>query len=228
MKRSKANRLGSLVEVTALSSVDLFSGLPAECLRDLERKTKVQSLATGHVFFRQGETGEVLYLLEKGTVETFRGGGKSKLIIAELHSPAIFGEMGCIGQGMYHCSAQTVEPCRIRTISRPELDALLQKYPVITRRLLDLVSRRFMHVLQDLESTSFRDLIPRMANLLLEKAEGDIVRGITHKQLAERLRVYRESATAALGEMRRAGIISVHRKQIHILQRERLERAARE
>ncbi len=75
-------------------------------------------------------------------------------------------------------------------------------------------------------ATSFRQLIPRMAALLLERADGDSVRGLTHQVLAQHLRVYRKSATAALGEMRRAGIISVGRKQIRILRRARLERAA--
>ena len=37
-----------------------------------------------------------------------------------------------------------------------------------------------------------------------------------------------ESATATLGELRRAGIIAVERKQIRIIERARLERAARE
>ena len=70
---------------------------------------------------------------------------------------------------MYHCSAQTSEPSRIRTISRADLEALLDQYPILTRRLLDLVSQRFVHVLLDLEATSFRHLVPRMARLLLER-----------------------------------------------------------
>ncbi len=161
-------------------------------------------------------------------MQTFRTSGGKKLIIAELKPPAVFGEMGCVGQSMYHCSAQTNETSRIRTISRTQLDGFLQRFPSMTRRLLDLVSERFVHVLLDLEATSFRHLIPRLANLLLERAEADCVRGITHKEIAEHLRVYRESATAALGELRKAGIIAVERRQIRIIQRERLERAARE
>jgi CRP-like cAMP-binding protein len=67
-----------------------------------------------------------------------------------------------------------------------------------------------------------------MAALLLERAEGDIMSGLTHRELAQYLNVYRESATAALGELRTAGIISIGRKQIRILHRSRLDRAARE
>ena len=111
-------------------------------------------------------------------------------------------------------------------ISRPTLDALLEEHPSVTRRLLDLWSQRFVEVLMDLDATSFRQrFLPAM---LLEVAEADFIRNMTHKDLAQHLRVYRESATAALGELKKAGIIEVERKQILILDRPRLERAARE
>lgn len=228
VSKKHTERTHSLVEAASFSAIDLFKDLPPSCLQALEKKSEVRDFPEGHLFFQAGESGEALFVLEKGRVQTFRESGAKKLIIAELKPPGVFGEMGCVGQCMYHCSAETTEPSRIRTISRSDLEDLLQKYPAMTRRLLELVSQRFVRVLLDLESTSFRHLIPRLANVLLERAEGDCVRNVTHKELAQILRVYRESATTALGELRKAGIITVHRKQIRILQRARLERAARE
>lgn len=69
---------------------------------------------------------------------------------------------------------------------------------------------------------------PRLARLLLNWAADDVVRDLTHKEIAQQLRVYRESATSALGELRKAGIVSVERKRIRILDRLRRERASRE
>ena len=228
MPNARAKPAESLVEATALSAVDLFKDLPAVCLRTLEERSGLRDFRKGHTFFRAGESGERLFLIEKGRVQTFRISGTRKLIIAELKPPAVFGEMGCVGQRMYHCAAQTTEPSRIRVIERSHLEALLEQYPVVTRRLLDLVSDRFVRVLLNLESTSFRQLMPRIASLLLERAQDDSVEDLTHQQIAQHLRVYRESVTAALGELRRAGIIGIGRKRIRILNRPRLERAARE
>lgn len=216
------------LEATSLSTVDLFKDLPPSSLHALDGTSKVQEVGVGHVLFQTGEIGDVLFLLEKGSVQTFRTSGAKKLIIVELKPPAVFGEMGCVGQCVYHCTAQTTEPSRIRTVSRTDLDALVERHPSVARRLLDLVSQRFVHVLMELEATSFRNLIPRIARLLLERAEGDRINNMTHRQIAEHLRVYRESATEALGELRKAGIIAIDRKQIQIINRDRLERAARE
>jgi CRP/FNR family transcriptional regulator, cyclic AMP receptor protein len=228
VKKKKTPKRGHPVGETSLSAIGLFRGIPALSLLSLEENTKILDVRAGHVFFRPGERGDVLYCLEKGSAQTFRISCEKKLIIENLKPPAVFGEMGCVGSQTYHCFAQTTTPSRVRIISRTQLEAVMQEFPSVTRRLLDLVSARFVHVLLDLEATSFQHLIPRLAKLLIESAEGDCVCGITHREIAEHLRVYRESATAALGELRKAGIIAVERKQIRILQRPRLERAARE
>lgn len=207
---------------------EAFNEPPSNFLREIEVRGKVAEFEKGHIFFNTGQNGHGLFLLEKGAVQTFRTSGAKKLIIAELKAPAVFGEMGCVGRCLYHCSAEAMEPSRVHMISRADLDELLAKYPVVSRWLLDLVSERFVNVLMDLDATSFRQLIPRLAGLLLRMADGDVVRNVTHKKLAQHLHVYRESATGALGELKRAGIIEIGRKQIRILHRGRLERAARE
>ena len=206
----------------------IFNELTPDLLREIAVRGEVADFQKGHIFFRTNEEGQGLFLLEKGAVQTFRNSGVKKLIIAELRAPGVFGEMGCVGRCLYHCSAEATEACRVRIVSRADLDKLQAKYPVLTRRILDLVSERFVSVLMDLDATSFRQLIPRLAALLLHRADEDVIRNVTHKELAQHLHVYRESATGALGELKKAGIIEIRRKQIRILDRARLERAARE
>ncbi|HEX8293214.1 MAG TPA: helix-turn-helix domain-containing protein, partial [Pyrinomonadaceae bacterium] len=59
-------------------------------------------------------------------------------------------------------------------------------------------------------------------------ARGDAVDGLTHQDIAERLGVYRETATNALNELKAAELISIGRKHITILDRARLRLAAGE
>jgi len=70
------------VEATALSAVELFKDLPVVCLRTLEEGSDLRDFRKGHTFFRAGESGERLFLIEKGRVQTFRTSGTRKLIIA--------------------------------------------------------------------------------------------------------------------------------------------------
>lgn len=228
MEKMNGGRHKRVERRCSLSAFDLFSGVPASRLRVVESGTRAHRFETGHVFYRQGEQGQAMFLLEAGGVQTFRICGGKKLIIAELKPPALFGEMGCLGQCIYHCCAQTTEPSDIRIVPKKQVETLLEKFPFIAHRLVDILTQRFAQVVLDLEATSFQLLIPRLARLLLTRAEKGCLRGLTHKDIAEHLRVYRESATAALGELRKAGIIAIERKQIRIIDQTRLERAARE
>jgi CRP-like cAMP-binding protein len=209
-------------------SLELFREVPAGALRKLEEKCKAENYKAGHIFFRTGEAGRGLYVLEQGRVQTYRDFGSKKLIIAELNAPAVFGEMGCSGPRIYHCIAEATEVSRVRKISSDQMNELREEYPDVTRKLLDLVSERFISTLLELETSSFRDLIPRLAKLLIERAKDEWVRDMTHQEIADHLRVYRESVTSAIGELRKAGMIEVKRKALRIVDRNRLDRAARE
>jgi CRP/FNR family cyclic AMP-dependent transcriptional regulator len=217
-----------MAELGLLRATDLFEGVPDPCLETLEKNSDVFDCDVGHLFFSRGESGRGLFVLEKGRVRTFRSYGNKKLTVAMLEAPTVFGEMGCFGQAIYHCSAEAIKASRVRIISREIMMGILKCDSNLANRIIDLMSRRFVRCLHELESFAIKGLMPRLASLLLEKAKEDAVIGMTHKDLASQLGVYRESVTSALGELRRAGIIHIERKEIRILQLARLERATRE
>jgi CRP/FNR family transcriptional regulator len=217
-----------MFDVEFLSGIDLFKHLPDSCLEALEKDSNLLDCSAGHLFFQPEQTGGVLFVLETGSVRTFRTYGGRKLTITVLQPPAIFGVMGCFGQGKYLSSAEALEASRVRMISRDSIQALLECAPHVAYKLVDLMSERCVHFLHKMETLALKGLIPRLATLLLEKAEHDVVTGMTHKDMADHLAVHRESITATLGELRRAGIVTIERKTIRILQRERLERATQE
>ena len=217
-----------MLDVRFLSGIDLFKCPPDACLEALEKDSNVLNCSAGHLFFQPQQAGRVLFVLEKGAVRTFRTYGDRKLTIAVLQPPAIFGEMGCFGQGKHHSSAEALQASRVRMISRDSIQALLECAPEMAHKLVDLMSERCVHFLHKMETLARKGLIPRLATLLLEKVENGVVAGMTHKDLADYLGLHRESITATLGELRRAGIVTIERKTIRILQRERLERATQE
>ena len=217
-----------MLDASFLSGIDLFKCLPDSCLEALERDSSVLNCGAGHLFFQPGQTGRELFVLEKGSVRTYRTYGDRKLTIVVLQPPSVFGVMGCFGQGKYLSSAEALEASRVRMISRDSIQALLECAPHVTHKLVDLMGERCVHFLRKMETLGRKGLIPRLATLLLEKAKKDVVAGMTHKDLADYLAVHRESITTTLSELRRAGIITIERKTIHILHRERLERASQE
>jgi len=208
---------------------DLFQGLSAEELREVERVTKTRSFRKGEVIYTPGETGEALFLLREGAVQIYRMSPEGrKLVIAHLLPFSFFGEMSCIGQGMYDTFAEVTEDATIVTMDCAVLNGLLIGKPQVARRILEAFGRRVLEAERQLEDTVFKGIRGRVAALLLREANGDAVDGLTHQDIAERLGVYRETATNALNELKAAALIQIGRKHINILDRERLRRVAGE
>lgn len=212
-----------------LSMMELFRDLSPAEMQEIDRATRMQTCVTGRVFYSPDDSGEVLFLLKKGGVQIYRMSAEGrKLILAHLPQYSFFGEMSCIGQGMYDTFAEATEDSLICTMSRGDVERLLLSKPKIALRILEAVGKRVVEAERQLEEIAFKGLIPRLASLLLREAEGDEITGLSHQDIAERLGVYRETVTSALNELKTAGLIKIARKRITIANRSRLERAASE
>ena len=213
----------------SVSAPDLFQGFEAEEMREVERVTASRRFARGAVLYTPGETGEALFLLREGAVQIYRMSPEGrKLVIAQLLPHSFFGELSCIGQGMYDTFAEVTEDSTIMTMNCEVLNRLLVSKPEIARRILEAFGRRVLEAERQLEDTVFKGIPARVAALLVRESKGDAVDGLTHQDIADRLGVYRETATNALNELKAAGLIEIGRKHIHILDRERLQSIAGE
>ncbi len=216
-------------KVGYLSAMELFHDFTPEQMQEIDRATVMQTCRAGRVFYTPGETGEVLFILKKGAVQIYRMSPEGrKLVIASLPQYSFFGEMSCIGQGMYDTFAEATEDSMICTMSRGDVERLLLSKPRVALRILEAVGKRVVNAERQLEEIAFKGLIPRLASLLLREAEDDEISGLSHQDIAERLGVYRETVTSALNELKTAGLIEIGRKRIAIANRPRLERAASE
>lgn len=212
-----------------LSAMELFRDFTPDEMEEIVRATRMQTCKSGRIFYSPGETGEVLFILKKGAVQIYRMSPEGrKLVIAKLPPYSFFGEMSCIGQGMYDTFAEAAEDSLICTMSRADVERLLLAKPQVSLRILEVVGRRMVEAERQLEEIAFKGLIPRLAALILREAEGDEVTGLSHQDIAEQLGVYRETVTSTLNELKSAGIIEIGRKRITITNRKRLERAAGE
>jgi CRP-like cAMP-binding protein len=209
---------------------DLFQGFTEEEMREVKRVTHLRSFPRGRVIYTPGETGEALFILREGAVQIYRISPEGrKLVIAQLLPFSFFGELSCIGQGMYDTYAEVTEDSLIITMDCAVLNQLLLTRPEVARRILEAFGRRVLEAEQQMEDIAFKGVAARVAALLLRETDGGgEVRGLSHQDIAERLGVYRETATNALNELKSAAVIDIGRKRITILDRERLRLAAGE
>jgi CRP/FNR family transcriptional regulator, cyclic AMP receptor protein len=226
MKPKNAKELNASEQ---LPPPDLFRDFSPEELTLVESMSTVKTFEKRRILYTPGETGEALFLLREGAVQIYRLSPEGrKLVIAHLLPYAFFGEMSCIGQGMYDAFAEATEDSLVITLNCADLERLLISKPQIALRILEAFGKRVIEAEQQLEDIAFKGLVARIASLLLREAEDDEVKGMAHRDIAERLGVYRETATNGLNELKAAGIIVIGRKRISITDRERLRQIAGE
>src|ERR1044072_8639328 len=170
------------------SAPDLFQGFDAEEMREVERVTTTRAFAKGQVIYTPGETGEALFLLRAGAVQIYRMSPEGrKLVIAQLLPHSFFGELSCIGHGMYDTFAEVVEDSVIMTMNCAVLNRLLVTKPEVARRILEAFGRRVLDAERQLEETVFKGIPARVAALLVRESKGDALAGLTHTDIAGRL-----------------------------------------
>ena len=210
-----------------LKGNELFRVLTPAQLEPFHHTIQMARCCAGHVFYRPGETGEVMFLVKEGSAQLYRlSPDGRKLVFAHVPQASIFGEMACIGQAMHDCFAEAAEDSLICTLSRDDVKRLILQYPSFALRLLETVAGRMVEAERQLEALAFKPVLPRLAELLRREARDGLVVGLSHQDLGERLGVYRETVTEALSELKTAGLLEIGRRRIRLLDEARLQEIA--
>ena len=103
----------------------------------MERMHK-ESFSIGEYVFKQGDTGERLYVVEKGAVSLIKAIGadldKTVLIAPE---GTIFGEFSFIDGGTRSASGLVTVDAVLLSLDRKEFGALIEQFPAIGAKLYD-------------------------------------------------------------------------------------------
>lgn len=215
-------------KLTYLSNIEIFQDLSTGELEEMDRQITMSSCEPGKIFYMPEDTGEVLFLLKKGRVQLYRisPNGK-KLVVSTLGPGTIFGEMSLVGQGMHNTFAESVDECLLCVMSRADVERLMQDKPMVAFRFVEALGDRVTRLESQLEEIAFKSIPSRLASLLLQIAEEqgtkNRVTGYTHQDLGEMLGTYRETITQTLNDFKAERLVEISRKQVVLLDLDRLE-----
>ena len=203
-----------------LKTIDIFQDLSPQEMQAMDKAITMSTCKAGKVFYRPEDTAQVLFILKKGRVQFYKisPDGK-KLVVSTIGPGTVFGEMSILGQGMHNTFAQALDDCLLCVMSKYDVERLILSKPKVSLRIMQLLSERLAEAETRQEELAFRTIPARLATLLLRlhREKGDTIRGYTHQDLADSVGTYRETVTQTLNEFKSAGIISIGRKRIEIL-----------
>lgn len=101
-------------------------------------ETDLQALAAGQALFKEGEQGELMYVLISGTAEiTVRG-----RLVETAEAGAILGEMAMIDDDIRSATVSAKTDCKLLAIDRKRFNFLIQQTPNFALYVMRVIANR--------------------------------------------------------------------------------------
>ncbi|MDX2227325.1 MAG: ATP-binding protein [Verrucomicrobiae bacterium] len=122
----------------------IFSGIDREFLAKAEGLFKREAISAQEVIFREGDPGDVMFLIDTGHVKiTKKGRGGGNEVLSTLTNDDFFGEMAVIDEEPRSATAISVEACVLWKIDRHDFQTLIVcRYPDIAMNLIKIITAR--------------------------------------------------------------------------------------
>lgn len=153
-----------------LSSIDFLAGVAPEVLDRLAQGTVSALYAPGEVVIREGESGNELFIIERGTVQVMvqRQEGL-RATIATLHAGHFFGEAALLREEKRSATVFALTECELLVISSSAFRAAAELDPTIAERLTQKLASRLTELRKAVDDTDPDDDEERRSLMLIER-----------------------------------------------------------
>lgn len=214
-----------------------FAGLPPAFARQLLAAGQVRQFRKAEVIVQANElTG--LWAVLQGSAALGRVGANGNEFVFYVARPGFWlGAFGIVTGRVLDITVSAVAETAMLAIPRPAAERIVGSDPTYQAALARLSMDRFAHLLDALEQTSRLTTVGRVATKLIgirtldletDSAAAASPLAISQSALALMTSLSRQSVSAALRDLARAGAIAVGFKEIAILDLERLQAIADE
>jgi CRP/FNR family transcriptional regulator len=216
--------------VDKLRANSFFTGLAEPALRELAGQAVWREYGPGEMIFLEGERSAGLYVLQAGWLKIVKVSPDGREQVLRFLEPGeAFNALALFADQPNPATAIALEPAGVWLLRREAVLGLLRQRPDFAERLLAAMAGHLVALVKLVEDLSLRPVTGRLARLLLEQAEGEVLRRprwYTQAELAAQLGTVPDVVQRALNGLAAGGLITVERHQILIRDRAALEKLA--
>ena len=205
--------------IELLGKTSLFGKLPPETQQKVAQQMRSVAFASGQQIFSRGDPGTELYLLLEGRVRLSIISLEGRELAFTHAAPGdIFGEIATLDGGARTADATAVSPVKALSLSKPQINTLLETSSQFARAAIDLLCQRLREGDLQLEVIALHRIEVRLARYLLSAVrqqhgaappkKPSIALGISQGELALVLGASRPKVNAALMLLEESGAIT--------------------
>lgn len=215
-----------------LSVLPLFTDLSRAELERLALGCQLRRLSRGDTVFRVGEPCEEFHVTVTGQVKLFAISPAGQEKVIELVGPGnSFAEALMFTGKPYIINAQALTDTLLLTVKKEAVVGEIERDPRFAMRMLAGISRRLHGLVHDVEAYALHSGVQRVIGYLLrDQIAEDCVSGevitvslpVSKATIASRLSLTPEYFSRVLHELEAAGMVRIDKRDVHILDVQRL------
>lgn len=129
-----------------------------------------KKLADGEVLFREGEKGDVMYLIREGKIKITKGGDDDEKVLAVLKEGDFFGEMAIIDGSPRSASAIAATPASLLVIDKETFKSKIRENPLI-EYVLETLTKRLRTTDEQIRLLTIKSEERRVVAYIITKAK---------------------------------------------------------
>lgn len=192
-----------------------------------------QTIDPGKTIFREGEPGELMYIIQDGTVRITKAMENKEHVLAELGRGDFFGEMALVTRVERTASASTVDRVQLLAFDRAGFTSMIEKNAKIALNIIDKLCRRLQHAnsqIQFLVRRNERSLIALNLHYRFIEKEGEPI--LTFDRAVEdislNLEIPMTSVKEAIAALADSGAVAIDGNAIRLKSKNQLVQMADE
>ena len=210
----------------SLVSIPLFKVLDERTIRWLAAQIRQKRYSPEEIVFFEGEPSSGLYWLQAGWLKAVKQAVNGREQILQFFEAGnTFHEIGGFTDMPNPATAIALDDALVWLIPKEAMMQLLREHPEFARHVIATLAARIQTLVALVEDLSLRPVIGRLSRLIVDDAVDGVLqrpRWYTQVELASRLGTVPDVVQRTLRGLEADGLIKVDRRQIIILDRERL------
>jgi len=222
--------------IASLQRCPLFAPCSDTLLADVTRQMRVRTYRRNEVIFHQGDPGDALHVISRGSVKIVLPSPEGEeAIIATLRAGDFFGELALLDSEPRSATATAVEATETFVLPRPVFRELLDGHPELRDALFAALTQLLRRLTHHVEELHFLDLAGRLAARLAQLARQahpgatgpvELDWPYTQTDLAAMIGGTRQSVNRLLSELIDDGLVRLETERLVVTDLAALERRA--
>lgn len=192
------------------------SAIPDQEMARLASAAVTGSATSGACFIEEGEPAKAFYNITAGTAKLFKLLPDGRRQITGFVGVGHF--LGLAASSTYAFSAEAIEPVRYCRFSRARLRALLDDFPLMEKRLLEVASNELVAAQEQMLLLGRKTARERLASFLMaqsrqgaacQQSRGRFALPMTRGDIADYLGLTIETVSRTLTKLRAEGLIEI-------------------